>query len=72
MSRDQADRHLDELDHAIGLLADTAELGTKRDEVRDGCRVLFVNRHAVYYTATWSTIHVVRVLHVQMDPDEHL
>lgn len=69
---EQADRYLDELDRGIGLLADAAELGTSRDDVREGYRVLFVNRHAVYYTVTRSTIHVVRVLYVQMDPEEHL
>ena len=51
---------------------DNAELGTKRDDEREGYRALLVNRHAIYYTATRSTIHVVRVLHVQMDLDEGL
>jgi toxin ParE1/3/4 len=69
---EQADRYLEELDRGIGLLADTAELGARRDDVREGYRVLFINRHAIYYTVAPSTVHVVRVLHVQMDPDEHL
>jgi toxin ParE1/3/4 len=69
---DQADRYFDELDRGIALLTDNAELGTKRDDEREGYRALLVNRHAIYYTATRSTIHVVRVLHVQMDLDEGL
>jgi toxin ParE1/3/4 len=40
--------------------------------VSDGYRVLFVASHAVYYTVTPTTIHVIRVLHGQMDPDRHL
>jgi len=44
----------------------------KRDYVRDGYRVLLVNRHAIYYTVGADTIHVIRVLNGQMDPDKHL
>ena len=64
---DQADKYVDELNKGIGLLAENSELGAKRDYVRDGYRVLFINRHAVYYTVTASTVHIVRVLHSQMD-----
>ena len=67
----QADKYLDELDHGIHALAENAELGAKRDYVREGYRVLFINRHAVYYTVTPATIHVVRVLHGLMDPEQH-
>jgi toxin ParE1/3/4 len=69
---EQADKYLDELDTNIRLLAGNPELGSKRDYVREGYRVLFINRHAIYYTVTASAIHVIRVLHVQMDPDRHL
>jgi toxin ParE1/3/4 len=69
---DQADRYLDELDSNIKLLADNLDLGIKRDFVSDGYRVLFVASHAVYYTVTPSTIHIVRVLHGRMDPERHL
>lgn len=68
----QADKYLDELDEGIRLLADNQELGASRDYVREGYRVLFVNRHAIYYTVTPATIHIVRVLHEQMDPGKHL
>ena len=69
---DQADRYLDELDSNIKLLADNLDLGIKRDFVSDGYRVLFVASHAVYYTVTPSTIHIIRVLHGRMDPARHL
>lgn len=68
----QADKYLDEIDSGIHLLADNPELGVKRDYVRKGYRVLFIGSHAVYYTVTPSIIHVVRVLHGQMDPSRHL
>ena len=68
----RADKYLDELDSSIKLLPDNPDLGIKRDYVSDGYRVLFVASHAVYYTVTPTTIHVIRVLHGQMDPDRHL
>jgi len=68
----QADEYLDELDHGIRQLADYPEMGAKRDYVREDYRVLFINSHAVYYTVTLSAIHIIRVLHGQMDPGRHL
>lgn len=68
----QADTYLDELSNGITQLADNPEIAAARDFVREGYRVLFVNSHAVYYTVTASAIHVIRVLHGQMDPLKHL
>ena len=48
----QADKYVDELNDAIQLLADNPKLGAERDFVRKGYRVLFVNRHAIYYVVT--------------------
>ena len=67
-----ADRYLGELDQGIQALAANPELGAARDSVRRGYRVLFINRHAVYYTVSPLIINVVRVLHGQMDPSRHL
>ena len=64
----QADTSLDELDQSIRLLLDSPELGASRDSVRKGYRVLFINRHAIYHTATASTLRVVRVLHGRWTP----
>lgn len=69
---EQADKYLDELDQHIQALAKNPELGSKRDYIREGYRVLFVNRHAVYHIVSHTTIHIIRVLHGQMDPDRHL
>jgi toxin ParE1/3/4 len=69
---EQADKYLDELDSSIKMLADTPGVGIRRDYVRDGYHVLFVASHAVYYTVTPTTIHVIRVLHGRMDPERHL
>lgn len=68
----QADKYLDELDASIQRLANDPEMGEKRDNVREGYRVLLINSHAVYYVLTPSTIYIVRVLHGQIDPGRHL
>jgi toxin ParE1/3/4 len=68
----QADKYLDELNAGINSLAANPELGVKRDYVREGYRALFINRHAIYYKLTATSIDVVRVLHGQMDPERHL
>ena len=68
----QADQYLDELDSGIRGLADNPAIGMKRDYVRDGYRVLFVRSHAVYYTVMPDTVHIVRVLHWNMEPGRHL
>jgi toxin ParE1/3/4 len=68
----QADKYVDELDQSIQLLADNPEMGTSRNYLRKGYRVLFMNRHAVYYTVRGSTVRIVRILHGQMDPEQHL
>ena len=68
----QADKYLDKLNAAINSLAGNPELGVRRDNVREGYRALFVNRHAIYYRLTPTTVEIVRVLHGQMDPDRHL
>jgi toxin ParE1/3/4 len=69
---DQADKYLDELDQHIRLLAKNPDLGSRRDHIREGYRVLFANRHAVYYIVSPSAVHIIPVLHSQMDPDRHL
>lgn len=68
----QADKYLDDLDQGIQLLARNAEIGTKRDNVLKGYRVLFIQSHAVYYKLTPKTVHIIRILHVRMDPARHL
>jgi len=68
----QADKYLDELDKNIALLAEHPEIGGKRNYVREGYRMLFINSHVVYYTVTPSAIHIIRVLHSRMDPERHL
>jgi toxin ParE1/3/4 len=68
----QADKYVDELNDAITSLTRNPERGIRRDGVREGYRSLSVQRHAIYYKVTSTTIEIVRVLHGAMDPDSHL
>jgi toxin ParE1/3/4 len=68
----QADKYMDELAAGIEQLGDNPEMGERCDYVREGYRVLLINRHAVYYTVAYDWISVVRVLHGEMDPGRHL
>ena len=69
---EQADRYFGELDEGIKQLAYHPDLGKPCEHIREGYRSLLINRHVVYYTTTPSIIHIVRVLHARMDPDQHL
>src|SRR5690606_28559252 len=64
----QADAYLDPIDRGIRLLIDHPDSGAKRDEVRHGYRVMFVNHHAIYYLITPAAVRVVRILQERMDP----
>jgi toxin ParE1/3/4 len=67
----QAERYFDELGKGIKQLGVNPELGQRCDSIRKGYRSLRVNRHVVYYTATPSVIHIIRVLHERRDPGRH-
>src|SRR5680860_264394 len=60
---EQADAYLDAIGRGIQQLVDRPETGAKREGVRDGYRVLFVNHHAIYNLVTPSVVQIVRVLH---------
>ena len=67
----QAERYFDELDRSINRLGQYSELGKQCDHIRQGYRLLRINRHVVYYTVTPSAVHIIRVLHERMEPDRH-
>lgn len=68
----QADEYLGDLDKGMQRLAGNPNRGASRAHVRQGYRVLSVKSHAIYYKVTAPVIHVIRVLHVRMDPDGNL
>lgn len=69
---EQADSYLNAIWHSVELLLSHPEMGARRDTVREGYRVLFVNRRAIYYVISPATIRIVRVLHERMDPYRYM
>lgn len=68
----QADRYFDQLDNGLKTLGHNPDIGKNRDSIRKGYRSFQINRHVVFYQVASSTIRIVRVLHVRMDPEQHL
>lgn len=58
--------------NGIRKLAYSPEIGLKRDQVRDGYRVLFIGSRAVHHKVTPDTVDIIRVLPGTKDPDGHL
>ncbi|MBX3485830.1 type II toxin-antitoxin system RelE/ParE family toxin [Phenylobacterium sp.] len=62
-----ADRQLDRIEAAIARLADFPNLGVARDELREGLRMLRVDRYAVFYSYRSRRVRVERILHASRD-----
>lgn len=67
---EQADKYLAAIDDAIVQVLHYPHLGSSRDEVLSGNRVVFVGRHAIYYRYIAEIVHIDRVLHQSMDPHQ--
>lgn len=68
----QADSYLDEINQRLSWLADNPKLGKPRSDVRAGYYSFAVNRHVVFYTLAEKVLHIQRILHVQMDAEQHI
>jgi toxin ParE1/3/4 len=68
----QADRYFDELETGINRLVRNPEFGHACDQIRQGYRVLRVNRYLIFYTYDEFAVRIVRVLHDRMDPARRL
>jgi toxin ParE1/3/4 len=64
----QAASYLDGLEECCRLLADSAALGRRCDDVRPGLRRIEHGRHSVFYRLEPGGIAVVRILHQDMVP----
>lgn len=68
----QADQYFEELENGLKTLVRNPGIGKNRESMREGYRSFQINRHVVFYKVAASTIQIVRVLHVRMDPERHL
>ena len=58
---------------AFARLADTPDIATKLDYVREGYRRFPVESHVIYFRSSAThTIEIVRVLHKRMNAEAHL
>jgi toxin ParE1/3/4 len=64
-----ADRFLDLLEEKCQLLADSPEMGRRRDELAPALRSFPVERYAIYYRIAPGGIEIVRVLSAYRDLD---
>lgn len=69
---DQAVEYVAGLRSQAAFLAETPEIGKKRDELANGLICFPYVSHVVYYTKTFNAIAVIRVLHQQQDPELHI
>jgi toxin ParE1/3/4 len=60
------------LQQRFAALAQFPETGRRRDEFGRGLRSIVQGSHVVFYRTTKSSLAIIRVLHVRMNPLLHL
>lgn len=68
----QARDYLNGLHRCFSTLADNPRLGRDYSHVKDEVRRFEYVSHSVYYQITSDGILALRVLHINMDPGQHL
>jgi len=68
----QANKYVDGLEKLAGNLAKNPTLGGKRDNLIEGLLSFPYISHVIYYTAHENGIVIIRVLHQNMDAQQHL
>ena len=69
---DQAEAYIRQIQHSLESLADDPRLGRPCDDIRAGYRKHRTGAHFIFYRIGEGVIDVVRILHQQMDFDQHL
>lgn len=70
--KSQALEYIDGLETQTQNLANNPALGINRDYLIDGLFSFPYVSHVLYYIATDENISIIRVLHKNMDADQHL
>ena len=63
----QADLYIRNLFDSFQRLADSPDIGRRRDDVRTGLKSYPVNAHIVFFRESDGGVLIVRVLHQSMD-----
>ena len=67
---EQEKAYLDIIRAALRLIAETPEIGQKRNELTEGLRSFPVGHHIAYYVEREDGIVVARILHPAMDREQ--
>ena len=67
----QADKYYDELIAGMDTIRENPEIGLPCDYIRIGYRQYKINQHFVFYRIGKNKIHIVRVLHENMEATKH-
>ena len=68
----QKRKYLGQIRDGLKAIRATPGLGTPRDDIDKGLRAHPAGKHVVYYRDTKTELVIVRVLHENMDPGQHL
>ena len=68
----QADDYLDDLGTAIELLANQPQMCRQRHEFKPPVRIHHHAHHLIVYTALDDGVHLIRILHEEMDVTSQL
>ncbi len=66
-SPDQADTYVSSLVKVLEQLAETPEIASRCDDIRQGYRRYLVGSHVIYFRIIGEAVSIVRVLHGRMD-----
>jgi toxin ParE1/3/4 len=69
---DQAEVYIRQIQRSLENLADDPRLGRTCDDIRVGYRKHRTGSHFIFYRIGDGVIDVVRILHQQMDFNQHL
>ena len=67
----QAERYTGAIERCCARLADNPYLGRTCDRISRGLRRIEQGRHVIFYRRHENGIRVVRILHQDMQPDQH-
>ncbi len=70
--RAQRNRYLHELVGRLAWLAENPNLGRDRPELGEGYHSFAQGRHLIFYLLDPPDIHIIGILHQEMDPIRHL
>ncbi|MDD2466850.1 MAG: type II toxin-antitoxin system RelE/ParE family toxin [Desulfobulbus sp.] len=69
---EQAIAYLRLIEKKLQMIAETPEIGRKREEVKKGYLSFLAGAHVIFYRKAKNHIEVIDILHQGMDPYRHL